>query len=109
MTDPAELCQRAVELIGTDPESAYGLFAEAASQGHPNGFFGLAEMKTMGLGTERDPEGALELYRTAAEAGHPPSMYRLGAYYSGAVEGSEDPEKCRYWFERAAEAGMERA
>ena len=32
MTDPAELCERAVRLYSTDPHAAYDLFAEAAQQ-----------------------------------------------------------------------------
>ena len=109
MTDPLELCQMAVESYRSDPQKAYSLFSEAAAAGHPNGFFGMAEMKVSGFGTERDVEGAVELYRVAAEAGHPPSMYRLGMLYSGTGEVEEDPAQCKHWFEMAAEAGMEQA
>ena len=91
MTDPLELCQMAVESYQSDPQRAYSLFTEAAAAGHPNGFFGMAEMKVAGFGTERDLDGAIELYRTAAEAGHPPSMYRLGVLYSGTGGVAEDP------------------
>lgn len=106
MSDPEELCARAAEMAGEDPESAYGMFQEAASAGHPNGIFGMAEMKMSGRGTERDPEGAERLYEVAADAGHPPSMYRLGMLWAGAMEHPEDPSRAADWFRRAAEAGF---
>ena len=95
MNDPVELCTQAVECYTTDPARAAELFREAAEAGHPNGYFGLAEMFLGGHGVERDPKAALELYRVAAEAGHPPAMYRLGTLYSGEMDIDEDVEQCR--------------
>ena len=106
MSEPEELCARAVEIAGEDPESAYRMFQEAASAGHPNGIFGMAEMKMSGRGTDADPGGAEELYGVAADAGHPPSMYRLGMLWAGAAGHEEDPAKAAGWFRRAAEAGF---
>ena len=102
MTDPAELCDRAVRLYPTDPEAAYDLFVEAAQHGFPNAFFGLAEMKMSGVGTERDPEGALELYTAAAEAGHGKAQYVLGSLLlTGEYGVQEDPIMGEIWIRKA--------
>lgn len=106
MSDPDEICRRAVEAVEDDPASAYEMFQEAASMGHPNGMFGMAELKMSGRGTVRDPEGAERLYEVAADAGHPPSMYRLGMMWAGAGGHQEDPSRAAGWFSRAAEAGF---
>ncbi|MBO4797927.1 MAG: sel1 repeat family protein, partial [Candidatus Methanomethylophilaceae archaeon] len=103
------LCQEAVSIFFDKPAEAYELFREAALQGYPNAFFGIAEMKMSGLLEEPDPEAAAELYRIAAEAGHPPSMYRLGMLYSGPAGYAENPEECRKWMKAAADSGMREA
>ena len=91
--------------VPRDPTYAARLFEEVASEGYPNGQFGLAELLVAGNGVSRDIPRAMELYRMSAAQDHPASMFRLASFLM--EEGPDrDLDSAREYMIRCADAGM---
>ncbi|MDR0887684.1 MAG: sel1 repeat family protein [Candidatus Methanoplasma sp.] len=90
--------------VGKDPVAAVEIFREVASEGYPNGQFGLAELLIHGEGIEKNEPEAVGLYTLAAEQGHPEALYRLGT-----IIADSDPENAETYLKESASLGVSAA
>jgi TPR repeat protein len=90
-------------------------FSKAATQGHVEAQFRLAEKYKSGEGVEMDLNEAVKWYRGPAEQGHLEAQAALAYYYSGhsyfnartggVVQGAENPAESSKWALKAAQQG----
>ncbi len=107
-SEAKRICSEAVAMIsrGCSPQEAAvaaEMFTLVAEAGFPEGMFGLAELKYMGVGTDRDVPGAAELYRRAGGLGNIPAWFRLGNILV-EDESLRDPAEALRCFNRCADA-----
>jgi uncharacterized protein len=84
-----------------DPARAFELFEQAAKQGHPTAFMGLAYLYETGTAVEQSREQALVWYERAATAGVVDAQLRL-AYEALRQDDLPGQQRAGQWLARAA-------
>ena len=112
---PQELFELALSYYsGTDniPQDylkAYGLFLEAAEEGHVGAQSYLGRMLSMGEGVEKNYDKAVKWLKLAAEAGDADAQNRLGVRYEYGQGVNQDYAEAARMFKLSAEQGNAKA
>ena len=90
-------------------ELAFGMFLNAANEGHLEAQFSLAYSYNIGRGTAIDYAKAFEWYKKAAMSGHLVAMNNLGLLYLNGNGTEQNYQQAFMWFEKAVSKGYKGA
>lgn len=110
----AELFQQGVQFekgynAPKNPQRAIQLYTEAATQGHMDAMFNLAQCYSNGVGVTANPAEAYRWYQRAAEKGHVRSMLQLGLCYKDGIGTTQNAAESLRWIRMAAMKGDAKA
>lgn len=95
--------------IARDVKEANRWYMLAASRGHPQAQFVLAEAYARGDGVPVDKQRSLQWLTRSAENGYVPAMMSLARLYDEGIGEPRDRAAATQWVQRAAERGDSRA
>ena len=95
--------------VDKEPETAVGLFQEAADLGYAPGLFHIGYAYLLGEGVEKDLLKARDILGQAAEEGHVFAMMSLAASYRQDHVAIPEPQEALAWYEKAHAAGESKA
>lgn len=105
--DAQALFEEAGRLLGSEDAEGAELLRQAASLGHAEAAFQLAQLYEQGqAGLPADPREARRWTERAALGGETTAMHNLGLFFFEGKGGPRDQTRAAEWFQRAAERGL---